>query len=81
MELWQVDGPTHFASNTRRPLGPTLLKRRLLAARGWEVVSVPYFHWAELNTEFERQLYIHLALQVSLSAPLELNAICIECMQ
>ena len=61
----QVDGPTHFASNTLRPLGPTLLKRQLLAARGWEVVSVPYFHWSELHTDYERQLYIYLALQVS----------------
>jgi hypothetical protein len=61
----QVDGPSHFTNNTLRPLGPTLLKRQLLAARGWQMVSVPYFHWSELLSDYERQLYIYLALQVS----------------
>lgn len=60
----QVDGPTHFTNNTLRPLGPTLLKRRLLAARGWDVVPVPYFHWSQLSGEYERQLYVFSALQV-----------------
>ncbi|BDA44072.1 probable RAP domain-containing protein, chloroplastic at C-terminar half [Coccomyxa sp. Obi] len=59
----EVDGPSHFTSNTLRPLGPTLLKRRLLAGRGWEVVSVPYFHWNALQSDYERQLYVYLALQ------------------
>lgn len=61
----QVDGPSHFTNNTLRPLGPTVLKRRLLAARGWELVSVPYFHWNKLQSDYERQLYVYLALQVS----------------
>ncbi|CAL8470056.1 g9598 [Coccomyxa elongata] len=59
----EVDGPSHFTNNTLKPLGPTLLKRRLLAARGWEVVAVPYFHWNKLQTDYERQLYLYLALQ------------------
>lgn len=33
----QVDGPHHFASNTGTPLGRTLVRDRLLAARGWQV--------------------------------------------
>lgn len=41
----QVDGPHHWLANSRAPTGETLGRRRLLAARGWAVVSVPYFEW------------------------------------
>ena len=41
----QVDGPHHFTTNTQTPLGATVGRRRLLAARGWTVVSIPYFLW------------------------------------
>jgi hypothetical protein len=44
----EVDGPSHFSSNTREFLGLTLARRRLLEARGWRVHSVPYFDWAAL---------------------------------
>ena len=29
--------------------GPTLCRRRLLTARGWGVIGVPYFEWAALQ--------------------------------
>lgn len=45
----EADGPTHFAINTRRPLGATLLKRRLLSQLGWTVVDVPFFEWDMRN--------------------------------
>ena len=41
----QADGPHHWLANKRAPTGETLGRRRLLAARGWAVVSVPYFDW------------------------------------
>lgn len=41
----EVDGPQHFAVNTNQPLGHTVLRRRLLKALGWDVVSVPHFEW------------------------------------
>lgn len=45
----EFDGPSHFCSNDpRRPLGHTRLKRRLLAARGFNVVSIPYLDWYAL---------------------------------
>lgn len=45
----EFDGPSHFCSNDpRRPLGHTRLKRRLLAARGFNVVSIPYLDWCAL---------------------------------
>jgi len=34
----QVDGRHHFASNRATPLGRTILRDRLLTARGWHVV-------------------------------------------
>ena len=60
----QVDGPCHFTANTLRPLGPTLLKRRLIAASGWRVAVVPYYAWNQLCPGYERQLFIHVALHV-----------------
>ena len=45
----EVDGPHHFAANTLAPGGGMLARHRLLAARGWAVVSVPYYAWDQLN--------------------------------
>jgi hypothetical protein len=33
----EVDGPVHYTVNTLRPVGATLLKRRLLRCLGWQV--------------------------------------------
>lgn len=33
----EVDGPIHYTVNTLRPMGATLLKRRLLSRLGWKV--------------------------------------------
>ncbi|EOD07755.1 hypothetical protein EMIHUDRAFT_218318 [Emiliania huxleyi CCMP1516] len=61
----EVDGPSHFlltdGRGVRRPNGPTLLKRRLLAAAGWRVISVPFFEWNALSTASERQTYLERA--------------------
>ena len=57
----EVDGPSHFllpdGRGVRRPNGPTLLKRRLLAAAGWRVISVPFYEWDGLIAN-ERQAYL-----------------------
>jgi hypothetical protein len=38
----EVDGPSHFLSNSPGRIdGATLLRNRMLEARGWRVVSVP----------------------------------------
>ncbi|EOD31305.1 hypothetical protein EMIHUDRAFT_232076 [Emiliania huxleyi CCMP1516] len=47
------------------PNGPTLLKRRLLAAAGWRVISVPFFEWDALPTASERQTYLERAVALS----------------
>mmetsp|Transcript_46900 Transcript_46900/g.150909 ORF Transcript_46900/g.150909 Transcript_46900/m.150909 type:complete len:185 (+) Transcript_46900:237-791(+) len=62
----EVDGPSHFllpdGRGVRKPNGPTLLKRRLLAAAGWRVISVPFYEWDGLNTADERQAYLERAV-------------------
>ena len=44
----------------RKPNGPTLLKRRLLAAAGWTVISVPFYE-LDGSTAVERQTYMERA--------------------
>ena len=44
----EADGPYHFAANTLAPGGAMLARHRLLAARGWAVISVPSYVWNEL---------------------------------
>ena len=60
----EVDGPSHFllpdGRGVRRPNGPTLLKRRLLAAAGWRVISIPFYEWDGLTAD-ERQTYMERA--------------------
>ncbi|KAK9831432.1 hypothetical protein WJX81_004289 [Elliptochloris bilobata] len=45
----EADGPSHFAVNTHRPGGSMIARHRLLAARGWAVVSIPYYLWDHLK--------------------------------
>jgi hypothetical protein len=60
----EADGPSHFTSNLpRRPLGATMYRNRRLLARGWRVVSVPFFEWDALGGDEGRQeLYLEQAL-------------------
>lgn len=50
------------------PLGETLARRRLLAARGWTVVSVPFWHWDTAPTSHAKQVY--LTKVISLHSPI-----------
>ena len=62
----EVDGPSHFllpdGRGVRKPTGPTLLKRRLLAAAGWRVISVPFYEWGRFTTANDRQTYLERAV-------------------
>ena len=62
----EVDGPSHFllpdGRGVRRPNGPTLLKRRLLAAAIWRVISVPFYEWNGFATANGQQTYLERAV-------------------
>ena len=52
----EVDGPSHFSANApHRPMGKSLLRWRWLAARGWRVVSVPFYAFAVLGDAAQRE--------------------------
>ena len=46
----EVDGPHHFTlTSPRRPLGRTVARRRCLQARGFAVLSVPFYEWRAVS--------------------------------
>lgn len=46
----EADGPHHFTlSRPHRPLGRAVARRRCLQARGWAVVSVPFYEWRDVT--------------------------------
>ncbi len=61
----EVDGPFHFTANSRAALGPTRSRNRLLAARGWRVVCVPFFEWNALRNVYEQKLYLKAKLKAA----------------
>lgn len=59
----EIDGPTHFSRNSWVPLGHTMLKRRYVAACGWNLVSVCHQEWEELQGSVEQQEYLRQILK------------------
>lgn len=60
----EVDGSAHFTINEPYvPLGRTIWRWRLLASRGWRVVTVPYFRWAKLQSVAQKKQYLYMLLQ------------------
>ena len=63
---FEVDGPTHFLhplpSSEGRPSllynGNTLLRNRLLEARGWRLISIPAVEWDRLKAREARADYL-----------------------
>jgi hypothetical protein len=52
----EVNGPACYVE--REPTGGTLLRKRLLEARGFRVVSVPGNEWERLRTERDKRAYL-----------------------
>ncbi|KAK9811789.1 hypothetical protein WJX72_010082 [[Myrmecia] bisecta] len=66
-----LDQTIHFSVNQPfRPLGRTLLRWRMLAKRGWKVLSVPFYIWRTLQSAELRACYLQQLLQASF-APTE----------
>ncbi|KAL4458727.1 hypothetical protein ABPG75_013592 [Micractinium tetrahymenae] len=60
----EVDGSAHFTMNEPFvPLGRTIWRWRLLASRGWRVVTVPYFRWGLMQTLTQKKQYLYTLLQ------------------
>jgi hypothetical protein len=51
----EVDGPSHFVQPKRTYDGPTLFRNRALAARGYVLVSIPYWEWDKLRGAAQKQ--------------------------
>ena len=66
---FEVDGPHHFTANTLAVTGEMLARQKLLRARGWHVISVPFFHWAGRSDEARAQWL--LQVRPSLASPSE----------
>jgi hypothetical protein len=47
----EADGPHHFLLPGRQPTGDTLARDRALAARGYVVVSVPWWKWNAMQAD------------------------------
>jgi very-short-patch-repair endonuclease len=58
----EVDGPWHWRRPDLQPTGPTHFRNRLLAHRGYTVVTVPYLKWQGLREE-QRVVYLQKLLQ------------------
>ena len=58
----EIDGPSHFAANAPLPLGPTLMKRRHLAAQGWRLMDVPWSDWDALPDARAQASYLDTRL-------------------
>jgi hypothetical protein len=58
----EVDGPTHFVSPHNNLNGPTQYRNRALAARGYTVVSIPWWEWITLKGGEAKLAYLQRKL-------------------
>lgn len=54
----EVDPPSHFSTNSHRPLGRTVGRRCMLEACGYTVRSIAYYEWATLESDALQQAYL-----------------------
>lgn len=64
----EVDGPHHFTANTCQPLGEMLARHKLLKARGWAVISVPFYSWSNKSTDLRIKYLSQVLFSSSTSA-------------
>jgi len=54
----EVDGPSHYAAGSHRPLGNTNMKHRHLAQLGFDLRILPYWEWDKLKSKEQKKAYI-----------------------
>lgn len=69
----EVDGPTHFSVNSRRPLGRTVARKLMIEARGYVVRSIPYYEWCALESVDQQQAYVWRLLASAIPQPAQLD--------
>jgi hypothetical protein len=71
----EVDGPMHFVRPGQGPsggppyhllTGATLYRNRALGARGYMVVSIPYWEWDSLTSQQQQVKYLQQKLEAAL---------------
>ncbi|KAI8475403.1 MAG: hypothetical protein J3K34DRAFT_517425 [Monoraphidium minutum] len=68
----EADGPWHYLRPGKEPTGETLARNRALAARGLEVVSVPWWEWQKVRLDAaEQDAYLLCKVEAALSAQQE----------
>uniref|UniRef100_A0A7S4JSF5 RAP domain-containing protein n=1 Tax=Guillardia theta TaxID=55529 RepID=A0A7S4JSF5_GUITH len=59
----EVDGPSHFAWRQETEMGGTNLKHEQVRALGYNLVSLPYFHWEPLVHRNVQKAFVIQELQ------------------
>ena len=63
----EADGPAHFLLHGREMTGNTLARNRVLASRGYVVVSVPYWEWDEMKGDAaQKAAYLQRKVEAAL---------------
>ena len=62
-----MDPPQRFTSNRPyKPLAEAVCQRRLLAAQGWDMITLPQHEWRRNVTQKERAAYLEKLLDCTL---------------
>lgn len=62
-----MDAPSRFSSNKPyRPLAEAVCQRRLLAAQGWDMITLPQHEWRRNVSQKERAVYLEKLLDCTL---------------
>ena len=64
-----------YEAHLCRPTGRTVLRNKLLRARGWAVCDVPWFEWNALRTQSARQAYLKARIALELQNLMRHHAI------
>ena len=62
-----MDPPQRFSSNRPyRPLAEAVCQRRLIAAQGWDMITLPQHEWRRNVTQKQRAAYLEKLLDCTL---------------